>query len=30
MEYKDMVAVTDGGCELLSDCADTEGLLKIG
>jgi hypothetical protein len=25
-----MVAVTEDGCELLSDYADTERLLKIG
>jgi Xaa-Pro aminopeptidase len=30
MQNKDMVAVTDSGCELLSDYADTERLLKIG
>jgi Xaa-Pro dipeptidase len=30
MQNKDMVAVTDSGCELLSDYANTERLLKIG
>jgi Xaa-Pro aminopeptidase len=30
MQNKDMVAVTDRGCELLSDHADTDQLLKIG
>lgn len=30
MQNKDMVAVTGSGCELLSDYADTERLLKIG
>jgi Xaa-Pro dipeptidase len=30
MQNKDMVAVTEDGCELLSDYADTERLLKIG
>jgi Xaa-Pro dipeptidase len=30
MQNKDMVAVTDNGCELLSDYAQTDQLLKIG
>jgi Xaa-Pro aminopeptidase len=30
MQNKDMVAVTDRGCELLSDYAETDQLLKIG
>ena len=30
MQNKDMVAVTDDGCELLSDYAETDHLLKIG
>jgi Xaa-Pro dipeptidase len=30
MQNKDMVAVNDIGCELLSDYADTDRLLKIG
>jgi ectoine hydrolase len=30
MQNKDMVAVTDNGCELLSDHAETDHLLKIG
>ncbi len=29
MQNKDMVAVTESGCELLSDYADTECLLSI-
>jgi Xaa-Pro dipeptidase len=30
MQNKDMVVVTDNGCELLSDYAETDQLLKIG
>jgi ectoine hydrolase len=30
MQNKDMVLVTDRGCELLSDYADTEALLSVG
>jgi Xaa-Pro aminopeptidase len=30
MQNKDMVAVTETGCELLSDYADTDHLLRIG
>jgi Xaa-Pro aminopeptidase len=30
MQNKDMVLVNDRGCELLSDCADTDRLLTIG
>jgi Xaa-Pro aminopeptidase len=30
MQNKDMVVVTDNGCELLSDHADTDHLMKIG
>jgi Xaa-Pro aminopeptidase len=30
MQNKDMVAVTETGCELLSDYADTDRLLRIG
>ena len=30
MQNKDMVLVTDNGCELLSDYADTDHLMKIG
>lgn len=29
MQNKDMVLVTDGGCELLSNCADTDQLLIV-
>lgn len=30
MQIKDMVAVVDGGCQLLSDVSDTDALLRIG
>jgi Xaa-Pro dipeptidase len=29
MQNKDMVLLTDTGCELLSDCADTDKLILV-